>query len=102
MYTIPAGSGGGSFYYKVINPGDSNSVCPLYNDIVTVNYRGKTIDGTVFDETFSGINPPADSIASPSSFYLKGLIRGWIENLMQMKVGERRKIILPQELGYGT
>jgi len=101
LYNIPVSSGGGSFYYNVISHGDSTSASPLNNDIVTVNYRGKIINGTVFDQTFSGVNPLADSIASPRSFYLKGLISGWIVNLTQMKVGERRKIILPQELGYG-
>ena len=100
LSSIPASSGGGSFYYKIITRSDSTSASPLYNDIVTVNYRGKIIDGTVFDQTFSGINPPVDSTATPRSFYLKGLISGWIVNLMQMKVGERRKIILPQELAY--
>ena len=102
LNTIPASSGGGSYYYKIKVQGDPASVSPTANDQISVNYRGKMIDGTVFDQTFEGVALPDDGTAITKSFYVKGLIRGWQENMLQMKVGEIRTIVLPQELGYGS
>ena len=102
LYTIPASSGGGSFYYKVSVAGDPNSVSPSVDEQVLVNYRGKMINGVVFDQTYQGKILQGDTTAAPRVFYTKQLIRGWIENLKQMKNGEVRTIVLPQELGYGS
>jgi len=102
LNTIPASSGGGSYYYKVKVQGDPNSTSPTVNDQILVNYRGKMIDGTVFDQTFEGKALPDDSTSIAKSFYVKPLIRGWQENVEHMKVGEIRLIVLPQELGYGS
>jgi len=102
LYNIPENQGGGSYYYKITTPGNQASVSPLYNNQVKVNYRGKLINQVVFDQTYSGLMPPMDSISTPGVFYANQLIRGWTLNLMQMKVGETRRIVLPQELGYGA
>jgi len=102
LYTIPASSGGGSFYYKVTVAGAPNSVSPTVDDQVSVNYRGKMINGVVFDQTYAGKILQVDTTAVPRLFYPKQLIRGWMENLKQMKKGEVRTIVLPQELGYGS
>jgi len=102
LYNIPEYEGGGSFYYKITTPGDQGSVSPLYNSQVKVNYRGKLINQLVFDQTYTGLIPPMDSISAPRQFYANQLIRGWTENLMQMKVGETRTLVLPQQLGYGA
>ncbi|MDP4240707.1 MAG: FKBP-type peptidyl-prolyl cis-trans isomerase [Bacteroidota bacterium] len=102
LYTIPASRGGSNFYYKITVPGNQASVSPVSTDQVVVNYRGKLINGNVFDQTYTGAVPPNDSTATPGTFYPKFLIRGWLENLIQMKVGETRTIVLPQELGYGA
>lgn len=102
LYNIPENRGGGSFYYKTTTPGDQGSVSPLIDDIVVVHYRGKMINGTVFDQTYTGAVPANDSTATPGTFYVKTLIRGWRENLLQMKAGETRTIVLPQQLGYGA
>jgi len=101
LYTIPANRGGGSYYYKVTVKGDSTSASPLYTDEVKVQYRGKLVNGTVFDQSYTGLTPPTD-IATARTFTAGGVVRGWTENLMQMKVGEVRKIVLSQELGYGS
>ncbi|NDP21807.1 MAG: hypothetical protein GZ091_12120 [Paludibacter sp.] len=100
-YNIPAVRGGGNFYYKIKAQGDSLSGSPAYNDIVKVNYRGKLMDGFIFDSSFKGSDPRIDSTAKPLTYYANGFIAGWTENLMQMKAGEIRTIVLPQELGYG-
>lgn len=99
LYTIPENRGGGSFYYKVTQAGQTDSISPQYYDFVVVNYRGKLIDGTVFDQTYSGNIIPS---ATSAGFYVIEVIPGWIENLMQMKPGEIRKFVLPQDLAYGS
>jgi hypothetical protein len=101
LYNIPAIRGGGSFYYKIKAQGDSLSGSPAYSDIVKVNYRGKMVDGYIFDSSFTGSDPRIDSTAKPITYYANGFIPGWTENLMQMKTGEIRTIVLPQELSYG-
>jgi hypothetical protein len=103
LYTVPASNGGGSYYYKVTTPGDPNSTSPLSTDQVVVNYRGKLVNGFVFDQTYKGNVIAADTTATPRTFAVSGgIIQGWTDNLMQMKVGETRSIVMPQELGYGS
>ena len=44
-----------SVYMKVLEVGEgSNRISPLYTDTVSVYYRGKLINGTVFDQNYSG------------------------------------------------
>ena len=66
-------------------------------DIVTVNYTGTLEDGTKFD---SSLNPGR----SPFRFTVGAgqVIKGWDEGLMGMKVGGKRKLTIPPELGYGS
>jgi FKBP-type peptidyl-prolyl cis-trans isomerase len=66
-------------------------------DIVTVNYTGTLEDGTKFD---SSLNPGR----TPYRFTVGAgqVIKGWDEGLMGMKVGGKRKLTIPPELGYGS
>jgi FKBP-type peptidyl-prolyl cis-trans isomerase FklB len=89
-----------SYYYKITTPGIQNSISPVSGDQVTVNYRGQLVNGFVFDQTYT--TAVIDSTAIPRTFYDNVLIPGWTDNLLQMKVGEIRKIVLPQELAYGV
>ena len=100
LYTIPASSGGGSYYYKITTPGVQSSISPVVGDQVVVNYRGKMVNGAVFDQTYS--KTVIDSTSTPRTFYDNQIIPGWTANLLQMKVGETRSIVLPQELAYGS
>jgi len=100
-FTVPTSRGGGSYYYKVITKGDTLSASPQSNDEVTVQYRGRLLNGSIFDQSFSGAIPP-DTTALAATFFVHQVVAGWMENLQQMKVGEYRKIVLPQELGYGA
>ena len=102
IYNIPLEHGGGKYYYKIINKGDTTSVSPILTDLVTVNYRGMFIDGGVFDYTYNGTNPVNNPTAKPVEFTVNNLITGWSVNLTQMKSGEVRTIVLPYNLAYGV
>jgi peptidylprolyl isomerase/FKBP-type peptidyl-prolyl cis-trans isomerase FkpA len=62
---------------------------------VEVHYTGWLVDGTQFDSSVG---------ASPFSFKLGGgeVIEGWDRGVAGMKVGGKRKLTLPPELGYGA
>ena len=75
--------------------GDSQEVEKF--NIVTVNYTGLLEDGTKFDSSL-------DPGRSPFRFTVGAgqVIKGWDEGLMGMKVGGKRKLTIPPELGYGS
>lgn len=102
LYEIPTAPAGYNYYYKINIRGNQTSESPLSTDSVYVNYRGRTISGAVFDQTYSGKTPVGDATATPRMFKLNQLISGWTYNLMQMKVGEIRTVVLPQQLAYGA
>ena len=66
-------------------------------NIVTVNYTGLLEDGTKFD---SSLNPGR----TPFRFTVGAgqVIQGWDQGLIGMKVGGKRKLTIPPELGYGS
>jgi len=100
FYSIPGVTGVG-YYYKIKKAGNVTNISPTTTDNVTVNYKGSMITGDVFDRTYNGTSPLTDTGATPRNFVVNQLIPGWTYNLMQMKVGEIRSIVLPQQLGYG-
>jgi FKBP-type peptidyl-prolyl cis-trans isomerase FkpA len=63
---------------------------------VNVNYTGWLTNGTKFDSS-------RDSNRTPFQLTVGGgqVIKGWDEGLQGMKVGGRRKLIIPPSLGYG-
>ena len=66
-----------------------------YNKVV-VNYTGSLEDGSVFDSSF---NPGR----GPFTFTLGvgSVIKGWDLGVKGMKVGGKRELTIPPELGYG-
>ncbi len=62
---------------------------------VTVNYKGTLTDGTVFDSSYDR-NSPFDVVDIGQG----RVIRGWNEGIPGMKVGEKRKLTIPPNLGY--
>lgn len=95
-----------SVYMKVLEVGEgSNRISPLYTDTVSVYYRGELINGTVFDQNYSG--DLDTEVHVPTHFALQadqtdGLIVGWITALQYMKDGDRVELYIPSALGYGT
>ena len=76
---------------KVLEAG--NGASPDANDRVTVHYTGWTTDGAMFDSSIAR--------GQPATFPLGGVIAGWTEGLQLMKVGEKRRFWIPQDLAYG-
>jgi FKBP-type peptidyl-prolyl cis-trans isomerase FklB len=78
--------------YEVIKNGDANSASPKAVDTVVVNYSGNLVDGTEIDNSFKR--------GEPAAFPLTGVIKGWIEILQLMKVGDHWKVYIPAELAW--
>ncbi len=88
MVTLPSG-----LQYVILVPGTGAPALPGHQ--VTVNYTGKLTNGTVFDTSIG---------RTPFSFMLgRGqVIQGWDMGVAGMKVGEKRQLIIPPNLGYGS
>jgi FKBP-type peptidyl-prolyl cis-trans isomerase len=65
----------------------------LPTNTVVVHYRGKLIDGTVFDESYTR--------GEPATFPLNQVIKGWTEGLQLLKEGGKAELYIPSDLGYG-
>lgn len=63
---------------------------------VTVHYVGMLADGTVFDSSRARNEPFQFTIGTG------GVIQGWEQGLLGMKVGGKRRLVIPPELGYGA
>jgi FKBP-type peptidyl-prolyl cis-trans isomerase len=80
--------------YTVIKAGDSKAASPMGSDRVTVNYRGRLLDGTEFDSS--------EKHQQAATFGLEGVLKGWREALMLMKPGAQWRVFIPPELAYGA
>ncbi len=76
---------------EVVGTGAEASV----GDTVSVNYVGTLSDGTKFDSSYDR--------GTPFSFVLGAgqVIEGWDKGVAGMKVGGKRNLTIPPELGYG-
>jgi FKBP-type peptidyl-prolyl cis-trans isomerase FklB len=75
---------------------------PLDTDTVKVYYRGKLINGEVFDQNFDGVNPDYDFNIPFKTAVNGSVITGWTEVLRLMNKGERWVVYIPYQLAYGT
>lgn len=80
--------------YKILEAGDAKAAAPSPSDTVTVQYRGRLIDGTEFDSSYKR--------GTPASFPVNAVIKGWQEALVMMKPHAKWELFVPPELGYGA
>jgi len=76
------------------------------NDVVTVNYTGKTLDSSkVFDSNvdpkFGHVQPYKVNVGQVQSGMPGGVMAGWSDALLQLKKGSKATIYVPSTLAYG-
>lgn len=86
IVTLPSG-----LQYEVITQGKGKK--PTKDDMVTVDYEGKLINGEVFDSSYKR--------GQPATFPVSGVIPGWTEALQLMNEGSTWMLYIPANLAYG-
>ena len=81
---------------KYVELKEGNGATPKTGQTVVVHYTGTLEDGTKFDSSRDRNSPFQFKIG------VGQVIKGWDEGVGTMKVGDRRKLIIPPELGYGA
>ncbi|KAF5058575.1 MULTISPECIES: peptidylprolyl isomerase [unclassified Sphaerochaeta] len=79
--------------YVVTKAGEGKKK-PVHGQKVTVHYTGSLLDGRVFDSSVRR--------GTPAQFAIGEVIEGWNEALKTMSAGEKRTLVIPPDLGYGT
>lgn len=75
---------------------EGTGVSPQPGQTVTVDYTGTLEDGTKFDSSLDRGKPFSFKIG------VGQVIKGWDEGVMTMKVGGKRRLVIPANLGYGA
>lgn len=81
---------------KYVELKEGTGATPQSGQTVEVHYVGTLEDGTKFDSSRDRGQPFSFKIG------VGQVIKGWDEGLSTMKVGGRRQLIIPSELGYGS
>lgn len=90
-HNLDAHSTASGLYYVIEEEGIGDH--PNIYSLVTVNYKGYLLDGTVFDETLPN---------EPIQFQLLQVIPGWQEGIQKFRTEGSGKLLIPSELGYGS
>jgi peptidylprolyl isomerase len=89
LQTTPSG-----LKYSIERPGTGPQ--PQNGQLVSVHYTGWLTDGTKFDSSRDRNEPYEFPIGRGR------VIAGWDEGVAAMKVGEKRTLVIPPDLGYGA
>ena len=81
---------------KYIDVVEGTGATPKTGQIVSVHYTGTLENGTKFDSSVDRGQPYEFPLGTGR------VIKGWDEGLASMKVGGKRKLIIPPALGYGV
>uniref|UniRef100_A0A7S4DFR9 peptidylprolyl isomerase n=1 Tax=Lotharella globosa TaxID=91324 RepID=A0A7S4DFR9_9EUKA len=80
---------------KTIKAGDGKTF-PKQGDLLTMHYVGTLKDGTKFDSSRDRGKPFQFTIG------VGQVIRGWDEGVMKMSLGEKAKLEITSDYGYGS
>lgn len=76
--------------YKQLQAGQPGAPRPTDTDVVRVQYKGRLLDGSVFDQS-----------QQPAVFPVTGVVPGFSEALKLMPKGSKYRFWIPGNLGYG-
>ena len=82
-------------HYIVTKEGAGDAT-PNKGDSVTSHYKGTLLNGVKFDSSYDRGDPFVFQVG------LGNVIKGWDEAFLAMKKGEKRTLIIPSKLGYGS
>ena len=80
--------------YQVIQKGEGKKT--EKGNTVSVHYKGQLADGTVFDSSYKR-NAPLDFQVGVGQ-----VIAGWDEGICLLNVGDKARLVIPSDLGYGS
>jgi peptidylprolyl isomerase len=81
---------------KYIDEVVGTGASPSPGQMVTVHYTGTLENGTKFDSSVDRGQPFTFQIG------VGGVIKGWDEGVLTMKIGGKRRLIISPQLGYGA
>ena len=80
--------------YQIIQKGNGKKA--EKGNMVSVHYKGQLADGTVFDSSYKR-NQPLDFQVGVGQ-----VIAGWDEGICLLNVGDKARLVIPSDLGYGN
>lgn len=80
--------------YQILQKGDGKKA--EKGNMVSVHYKGQLADGTVFDSSYKR-NSPLDFQVGVGQ-----VIPGWDEGICLLNVGDKARLVIPSDLGYGS
>ncbi|WP_417876844.1 peptidylprolyl isomerase [Winogradskyella sediminis] len=80
--------------YQIIQKGNGKKA--EKGNMVSVHYKGQLADGTVFDSSYKR-NSPLDFQVGVGQ-----VIPGWDEGICLLNVGDKARLVIPSDLGYGA
>ncbi|NIK92577.1 peptidylprolyl isomerase [Mangrovimonas sp. CR14] len=80
--------------YQILQEGSGKAA--QKGQTVSVHYKGQLADGTVFDSSYKR-NAPIDFPLGVGQ-----VISGWDEGIGLLKVGDKARLVIPSDLGYGA
>ena len=80
--------------HKVLVPGTGPK--PISGSRVKAHYAGRLLDGTEFDSSYKRGEPIEFPLMAGA------VIKGWDVSLLDMQKGEKRLVVIPYQLAYGS